>query len=237
MPPIDAVIFDLDDTLLTTRDSFMHAMAVVQRTYGLVGDGEAIGRMWRDDPSGYFHRYTQGELTLREQRLLRVNEIHAAFGGPPIDEVAYVEWEEIFEAAALDGCGLHDDVPDALEFVAAQGWKTGVISNAVRSLQLAKMARVGLRLPFLVGMEEFGAGKPDPRVFQDGCRQLGVLPERTVYVGDEFDIDALGAQSAGLQAIWLDRPGHRRAVISDEDIAAAGFPVITTLADLPRVLG
>ena len=36
-------------------------------------------------------------------------------------------------------------------------------------------------------------GKPDPSRPLNASRQLGTRPERIAYVGDELDLDALGA--------------------------------------------
>ena len=88
--------------------------------------------------------------------------------------------------------------------------------------------------------DRFGVGKPDPRVFVEACRLLGTAPERTAYVGDELDIDARAAVSAGLIGVWVDRPGERRITIPDEHIAAAreaGVLVIRSLTELPGLLG
>jgi len=89
----------------------------------------------------------------------------------------------------------------------------------------------------LVGVDTLGVGKPDPAVFLEAARRLGTDPARTVYVGDELDIDAAAAAAAGLVGIWLDRPGGRRVHVHDREVAAAGVPVITTLAELPALLG
>jgi putative hydrolase of the HAD superfamily len=92
----------------------------------------------------------------------------------------------------------------------------------------------------LVGVDTIGVGKPDARVFLEACRLLGTEPARTAYVGDELDVDARAAASAGLRGVWLDRPGPRRVPVPDEDIAAAradGIAVVASLAELPGALG
>ncbi len=89
-------------------------------------------------------------------------------------------------------------------------------------------------------MDTFGVGKPDRRVFTEACRLLGTAPARTVYVGDELEVDALGARSAGLRGVWLDRPGARRGgpALEDVEVArAAGVLVVGSLSELADRLG
>jgi putative hydrolase of the HAD superfamily len=116
----------------------------------------------------------------------------------------------------------------------------GVVTNAATELQERKLRSAGLAewLPVLVGVDTFGFGKPDPRVFLAGTSKLGTDPARTAYVGDEPTVDALGAHEAGLVGVWLDRPGARRDGEHDVDVAvmrAAGVRVIAGLTDLPGV--
>jgi putative hydrolase of the HAD superfamily len=105
----------------------------------------------------------------------------------------------------------------------------------------------------LVGVDTFGYGKPAPEVFLAGCERLGTDPGRTVYVGDELDVDAAGAASAGLIGVWLDRPGTRRGGVHVEDPAALlgaiggggvgdgnvvdRIVIVSALTDLPAALG
>jgi len=46
-------------------------------------------------------------------------------------------------------------------------------------------------------------GKPDPLLFLNACRQLGVGPHEAVMIGDNPDTDALGARNAGIRSILV----------------------------------
>jgi putative hydrolase of the HAD superfamily len=62
-----------------------------------------------------------------------------------------------------------------------------------------------------VSAHQCGCAKPDPRMFAAACSLAGVPPEATLHVGDDPQLDVLGARAAGLQAAWLRRPdfAHR----------------------------
>ncbi|MEV7186655.1 HAD hydrolase-like protein [Kitasatospora sp. NPDC093102] len=70
---------------------------------------------------------------------------------------------------------------------------------------------------------------PPPGIFRAGCARLGLPPHQVAYVGDKYDLDALGARAAGLHPFWLDRTASRTP-------ADDGIHVLHTLADLPAAL-
>jgi putative hydrolase of the HAD superfamily len=213
VPHLRTVLLDIDDTLVDTRGAFRHALAVVAERH-LPGptDADALVAVWRADANGWYRSFTRGEIAYREQRKRRANELHALFGGAQMDDAAYDSWDEEFEAAFREGWIAHPDVADFLDALDEAGIRYGAVSNAAVEYQTAKLAHAGLvRVSMLVGTDTFGVGKPDPRVFLEGSRLLGVDPASVAYVGDELDIDARAAVEAGLGlGVWLDRPSSRR---------------------------
>ncbi|GIG40138.1 HAD family hydrolase [Cellulomonas phragmiteti] len=238
MTAVDGVLFDIDDTLVDTRAAFRVALAAVLDRYAPGADVDAALALWRADPGGHYRAYTRGERTFREQRMTRANELHAALGGPVLDDAAYDAWDAVFDDAFASGWTAHADADRALARLLDAGIRIGALTNARHAYQTAKLDRAGLgtRLEVLVGVDTLGYGKPDPRVFLEACRRLGTAPERTAYVGDELDVDAVAAREAGLVGVWLDRPGPRRVPVTDAEVAAAGVLVIRTLDDLAGIL-
>jgi putative hydrolase of the HAD superfamily len=145
----------------------------------------------------------------------------------------------VFDRGFRAAWSAHDDVDEVLERLVTAGMHVGALTNAAIAYQSDKLERTGLadRVPLLVGVDTLGFGKPDPRVFVEACRRLGTEPGRTAYVGDELDVDARAASDAGLVGIWLDRPGARRLPVSAAAIEAAGVHVISSLDELPGLLG
>ena len=240
--PVDGVLFDVDDTLVDTRGAFVHALAAVAGAYLPAGAADRVDEMlaaWRADTGGHYRAYTRGELGFVEQRLLRANQLHELFGGPALSEADFAAWDEVFDAGFVAGWRAHEDATLLVDRLLTAGLPVGALSNAGVAYQENKLARTGFggRVPMLVGVDTLGVGKPDPAVFLEAARRLRTDPARTVYVGDELDIDAAAAAAAGLVGVWLDRPGGRRVAVHEHEVAAAGVPVITTLAELPGLLG
>jgi putative hydrolase of the HAD superfamily len=128
-------------------------------------------------------------------------------------------------------------IPDAVEVLTElrPRYRLGVISNTVGSgdaevsnaLERAGILRL---IDALVTSRDFGKAKPDPAIYAEGARRLGVPLDATVMVGDRLDTDIAGALNAGIPAVWLKQPGA---------IAIPGVEpthVIERLAELPRWL-
>jgi HAD superfamily hydrolase (TIGR01549 family) len=115
----------------------------------------------------------------------------------------------------------------ALERLLDEGYRLGVISNADGRVE-AVLERTGLRrhLEFVVDSGVVGFEKPDPRIFREGLRRLALPAEETLYVGDLYPVDVVGARGVGMQALLLDPSG------------ALEYPVdrIPSVLDLPEWL-
>ena len=53
----------------------------------------------------------------------------------------------------------------------------------------------------LVGYE-----KPHPEIFRHALKSMNAAPEESLYVGDVYSVDYLGATGAGMQAVLMDIP-------------------------------
>ena len=83
-----------------------------------------------------------------------------------------------------------------------------VVSNANGTLR-AHMDRIGLStlLDIVIDSQDEGVEKPDPRLFQIALERAGARPESTIHVGDLYQVDVVGARSAGMRAVLLDETG------------------------------
>ncbi|MFQ5693021.1 MAG: HAD family hydrolase [Nitrospinota bacterium] len=111
---------------------------------------------------------------------------------------------------ALLGCAhLPDDHPAILEAL-GRDYRLALLSNFDYAPAARKMLDdMGLRDYFLkiAISDELGWRKPHPRVFQALVEELGVEPAESLYVGDTFEIDVVGAKAAGLDAAWVNPSG------------------------------
>ena len=128
-------------------------------------------------------------------------------------------------------------IPNVLEVLTTlkRRYRLGVISNTVGSgdAELTEaLDKAGIRrlIDALVTSRDFGKAKPDPAIYAEGARRLGVPLDETVMVGDRLDTDVAGALNAGIPGIWLRHPG----AIAIQGIAPSH--IIDGLAELPAWL-
>ena len=100
---------------------------------------------------------------------------------------------------------------------------------------LFRSCRLAGHVDVLVVSEEAGVSKPDPAIFRIALDALHVGADEAVMVGDSWAADILGAQAAGIRAVWfnparLPKPDSTRGV----DEIHALEPVASVLRVLLR---
>jgi putative hydrolase of the HAD superfamily len=56
---------------------------------------------------------------------------------------------------------------------------------------------------------EAGVRKPNPKIYLEACRRLGVEPDECLFVGDGGSGELTGAAAVGMHAVLLARPAER----------------------------
>jgi HAD superfamily hydrolase (TIGR01509 family) len=94
-----------------------------------------------------------------------------------------------------------------LEQVAAR-YSIGVISNADGRIEDV-LRRCGIAGCFasITDSGLVGCEKPHPEIFRQALESLSAAPEESLYVGDVYSVDYLGATGAGMQAVLMDVSG------------------------------
>jgi FMN hydrolase / 5-amino-6-(5-phospho-D-ribitylamino)uracil phosphatase len=227
MREVQAVIFDLDDTLWEVGPVIVraeHAMLGflaaryprVLEMHTLDSMRDVRARMALEHPS-MRHDFTW----LRLESLRH----HAREAGYP--ETLAEEAFAVFYRARNEVV-LFDDVRPALEWLRGR-FRLFAVSNGN-----ADLAAIGLGGHFELALtaREAGVLKPDPRIFALLLERAGLEPRRALHVGDDALADVEGARRAGVTPVWLNRRGGRWPV------GSAPAPVtVRTLAELPGLLG
>ena len=99
-------------------------------------------------------------------------------------------------------------IPDELGALRDAGLRLVVVSNANGTLR-AHFRRLGLDGYFtdILDSCEEGFEKPDPRLFEIALDRAGATRERTLHVGDLYQVDVVGARAAGIRGVLLDERG------------------------------
>lgn len=132
-------------------------------------------------------------------------------------EVGGIEaFDEFFEElyysfASKDTWKVFDEVTEILVEFKKTGVFVGVISNwDSRLLSICASLEIDQYFDGIFVSALVGFAKPDVRIFQKALDTAGVLPHEAIHVGDSLEDDYYGAQSAGLEAYFLDRSGKAK---------------------------
>ncbi|WP_051711622.1 HAD family hydrolase [Streptomyces sp. NRRL S-350] len=239
--PIRGVLFDVDDTLFDYSGSEGAGLLAHLRAVGLLErfpTPEAALTLWREIMEVQYARFLTGELTFTGQQHERTRRFLAHLG----EDGAHGLTDEQAAAWFADYAARRDAAwaafPDAAPVLAAlaPAYRLGIVSNSSTGHQRRKLRAIGLLHHFddaaLVCSDEHGEAKPAPGIFRAGCERLGLAPHEVAYVGDKYDLDALGARDAGLHAFWLDRSARTAPPAPP----APGIRVLHSLAALPAAL-
>lgn len=190
-----AILFDLDNTL-TNRTASIEAFAhrfhadFVAR-HQVAHQDELVPIMVDADGGGYRPlddrwRFLQGAISWHIQ---------------PTTEELRDYWYQILGVCAIPADGL--DL--ALGALKAKQIRLGIITNGPTILQNATLDCLKIRdyMDCIIVSETVGIRKPDPQIFQLALSQMELSASDVWYVGDHPNNDIIGAQSAGLTAIWI----------------------------------
>jgi len=124
-------------------------------------------------------------------------------------------------------CEIRPGTRDALLRL-RERYRLAVISNADGKIADA-LDRAGILDCFETVTDSgiIGKEKPHPAIFQAALRSLGANPATSLYVGDVYCVDYLGATSVGMQCVLFDAPGA---------YAQQGMPRVQSLNELEVLL-
>jgi HAD superfamily hydrolase (TIGR01509 family) len=107
-------------------------------------------------------------------------------------------------------------------------YRLAVISNADGKIADV-LQRCGIAGCFLTITDSglVGHEKPHPAIFEAALLAMDAAPEQSLYVGDMYSVDYLGAIGAGMQAILADVSGAHRE---------SGLPRVESLEELEEKL-
>jgi len=109
---------------------------------------------------------------------------------------------------------LFDDVLPALTDLKNRGLILGLISNVDRDITslLNELGLLSL-LKVIVTSQDIGHNKPQPEIFHEAIRQAGIKNSEAIYVGDQYQVDIVGANKAGMKGVLLDRDGYLKGAV------------------------
>jgi len=236
---IQAVIFDLDDTLVVEEPAaitaFMHICRQAEQHCGVDADKlystvrETARSFWRQSPARSY---------CIEIGISSWEGLWARFEGDDPNLKILHEWAPDYRLktweSALRECGFsdvnlaiqladtfflnrrsHQILCDDALYCLDEFFKLfplALLTNGVPDLQREKIdsTRIAKYFKEIVISGELGYGKPDRRIYEMVLSRLGARPESTWNIGDSLERDIRGAKAVGMRTVWVNRRGTAR---------------------------
>lgn len=160
------------------------------------------------------------------------------------DDATLARLEDDYANVAVDILPVVvDGARDLIRELKARGLRIGLISNTGRTPGYA-LREILVRLAMsdsidaMLFSNEHGHCKPQPSIFEELRRLLGVAADEMVFVGDNLYVDVHGAQRCGIRGVHFIPPSRGTAVAPhvDHGLEIVADAVIRDLRELPAIL-
>lgn len=232
---VEAVFFDLDDTLVLTHAADQSALRAVQcllaQRFPHLHHPAVVHHFLQDFLSQPWDPHHQIDVTEWRSQIWYRSLQHLG-----VDDIQLArDLQDCFDKERMLAFQWAEGVEATVKDLQSQGVKVGIITNGHPKVQRAKLKACRAEELFntiLVGGEEPNQ-KPHKDIFLKACSLVDCKPEKAMMVGDKLDTDIQGGLNAGfLATIWVNVHQVEGAL---EDGARPHHSVMN-IADLRNVL-
>ena len=220
---IRTITFDAANTLIRLTSPAGQTYAEVAGRFGAVLDplrlNQALLRAWKElprlpDQSG--PRADDGRSWWRD--LVATTLSIAEYRVDPFPDYFGAVYEEFMRPGIWQ---LKPGVTQVLGAFRQAGIRLGVVSNFDRRLySILKILGILDQFEHVIISSEVGADKPSPRIFGEVLQRFQIRPNEVLHVGDEEEIDGIGARSAGISAFILGKDGDWKEFVLQVSLLA-----------------
>ncbi len=243
---VEAVLFDLDDTLIDWSQSYAswdemsapHMMAVYEQVMACAGAPE----LHFEDFLYQINASCQIAWNIAIRDDFRMPSYASALYesiaalGVSLSEAELKRTLDTFDWRAPEEVIPFGDTLALLTWLRERGYRVGVVTNSFlpatmrwRELEHLKLAPL---IDTLITSGDYGRMKPHPAIFHHALDEMGVMAEEAIFVGDSLGADIRGAQRAGIFSVLhiSRRDLHHRVYGVEPD------HTIQRLRELPALL-
>ncbi|MEE6184301.1 HAD family hydrolase [Bacillus pretiosus] len=190
---IQAVLFDLDGTLLDRRQSleqFIHDQYNRFASHLMnIEKSEYCSRFLELDNNGYTWKDKVYATLLCEYNITTLTP----------EQLLY-DYITNFQHHCIPFQNMHE----LLQRLTEQNIKIGIITNGFTDFQMNNLRALNIHTytnTILVSEAE-GIKKPHPEIFERALKKLDVKVIECLYVGDHPENDVLGSEQVGILGVW-----------------------------------
>jgi putative hydrolase of the HAD superfamily len=199
---IQAVLFDLDDTLLDHRGAEKAALKDLYNEFDIFSSTtpEELVETYHRINKGLWDKYGKGHIDRDALQRLRFEETLSALR---LDSSLYEETGDYYIQAYRNHWEWKNGAAEALETISSN-FDVGILTNGFAETQKLKIEQFGLSdiAEHLVISEETGFLKPQPEIFEHATSLTNNRPEEILYIGDSYTSDVIGGRAYGWKVAW-----------------------------------
>lgn len=232
MQNIKHIFFDLDNTLWDYRRNAkitlvrLYEEFQVEENYGYTFEEffphyyESNEQLWAD--------YRDGKVTKEELRARRFPEAFANMGIP--NAPFALDFEKRFVNEVTTSNYVVEGAEEILKYL-KEKYHLHILSNGFEEVTHQKIngSIVKNYVETITTAEGAGVPKPDPLVFETAMKKAGTTAEESIYIGDDWIADMLGATRVGMKAIFFNP-------LNENHLWMEEIPVIYQLSELKEYL-
>lgn len=204
------IFFDLDRTLWDFEATAKEAFQDIYKRFKLlnigVSDVDTFKEHYNHHNEILWTQYREGQLTKDVLRGLRFKLTLKEFGIEK-DELAQQIGQHYVQISPL----LVNLFPNTYEIMAYlyPKYQLHIITNGFSEVQYTKLKESDLRKYFnqVITSEKAGVKKPDAKIFQYAMEKANAKIEESIMIGDDLEVDILGAKKMGMDQVLFDPNG------------------------------
>jgi putative hydrolase of the HAD superfamily len=210
---IKAVFFDFYNTLATHHPPREEAWVNACREFGIELDAKTL---FNSLPAAdMYWRNEESRLPIDKRTMEEKIELYTEYATRILHEAgAEVSREIALQIMAkLRGhkweFKVYDDALPTLKELKNHSLIIGLVSNVAKDME-PTYSELGIQpyLDFKVTSAEVGYDKPRPEIFMAALKKAQVKPEESIFVGDQYHLDIVGARGVGIKGILIDRNNY-----------------------------
>ena len=206
-----AVIFDLDDTLITTSASRRIAWHSVISSF--------VSRLGGRKPTEVVDVIVDSDIAYwikpepLNGRSARVEIVRRGFSALRMeDQPLELEIVDAFMNCRLQELKCFPEAISTLHKLRSDGVRLALLTNSGAGVEPQKhkieLFNLAVYFDYIQIESEVGVGKPEPAAFRRVLAKLELPAEDVWMVGDNLEFDVGGAQNVGIRGIWHDYEGN-----------------------------
>lgn len=201
------LFFDLDRTLWDFDKNADETFKIIYSKYGLQDRGVsslgAFREVYEKHNNLLWSFYRKGEI---KKVILNVRRFEMSLNNFGIQDTTLAcNIADEYTSMDPNRIYLFPNTIETLKYLFPK-YKLHLITNGFEEVQYPKIALSGMKEFFdqVITSEEAGCKKPEKDIFYFAFEKTGATPEESIMIGDDLEVDILGARSVGMDQVYVN---------------------------------